>query len=76
MNWENLEDGNCPKCGKQLENDVNKQQMVCKNGCYFRISNEKFQDITSKMAENEGRRPVRQIIETPEEQRQRELNNL
>lgn len=73
MEWSNLQDGKCPKCDTTLNNDVERQQLTCPE-CAFRINNEKFKDITSRMAE-ESRRP-KVKYSSPEEERLSELNNL
>lgn len=71
MKWSNLQNGDCPKCGAQLKQDVEYDRLIC--DCSFKISNAKFKTITSNQAEGRVRvfhKP------TPEEDRLSELNNL
>lgn len=72
MNWKALQDGNCPSCGNVLH--YNEDTCIHHCGCNFRISVERFREITSGVASG-VRRPGRYRL-SEEEVNQQKLSDL
>ena len=50
MKWYKLKENKCPKCGDELMEEIGEGTFYC-NGkdCDFKISEERFSDLVSKM---------------------------
>lgn len=69
MNWSNLRENRCPKCGKNLTFDLNIGfgLVFCKNlACSFKITPKKFNEIVNSPVRYKSEKHYRPRDEEPE----------
>lgn len=67
MNWSNLPQNKCPKCGKDLTVGLKTENGLMTHPCGFKISEVKFAQLSTKIQQDQHARKISQTPRIPEE---------
>ena len=56
MNWNNLRDQKCPKCGEKLKLGLMESTMRCSGNCEFEIGSARYLEIVESMSKPKVKR--------------------